>query len=102
MRSRNSHATSASFRREIQLHDRIYGIIQTYGIRHTPYPEGETEFAKIHSLEDEFGMKLVAKAPLLSQILIYASPDSPPRRSWLVTQECKADDLRWELFSQLN
>lgn len=50
-------------------------------------------------MEDEFGLKLVAKSPLLSQVFIHGSAEESPRRSWLITQECKVDDPFWTRFT---
>ncbi|KAF2726906.1 hypothetical protein EJ04DRAFT_539218 [Polyplosphaeria fusca] len=92
-----SHAvySVASRRRATKLHDRIYGIVQTYGIACSPDPPGEDEKTKLHYLEDEFGKKLVTKSPVLSQIFLHGSEHELPRRSWLLTQDCIADDPFW-------
>lgn len=78
----------ASLRRVTHLVDRIYGIVQVYGISCNPNPKGNDELAKLHALEDEFGMQLVQKAPVLSQLFLHSSADDTPRRSWLITQKC--------------
>ncbi|KAH6986933.1 hypothetical protein EDB80DRAFT_731164 [Ilyonectria destructans] len=90
-----SHARN---RRATRMVDRIYGIAQTYGIRCDPFPPGDDETSKLHALEDEFGTKLVAKSPLLSQLYIHGSVDKCPRHSWLITQECVVDDEFWAAF----
>ena len=91
--------SAASRRRCSKLKDRIYGIVQIYGISCNPYPPGNSEISKLHTLEDEFGAKLVAKAPILSQAFIHGSWEKRPRRSWLITQQCKVDDAFWRMFS---
>ncbi|KAL8364194.1 hypothetical protein RB601_009773 [Gaeumannomyces tritici] len=97
--------SSAQHRRVSRRVDRIYGIIQTYGIacgaRRAGFPERLEEIAELHSLEDEFGEKLVTKAPLLSQIFIHSRTreQGPPRRSWLITQNCKVNDFFWQSFT---
>ncbi|KAF1957346.1 hypothetical protein CC80DRAFT_560532 [Byssothecium circinans] len=89
----------ASRRRVTRLPDRIHGIVQTYGISCSAFPPGETEEEQLQSLEDEFGAKLVERAPLLSQVFIHGSEHKHPRRSWLITQGCKVDDPYWERFT---
>lgn len=82
--------SAASLRRVKYLVDRIYGIVQVYGISCNPTPKGNDELAKLHALEDEFGKELVQKAPVLSQLFLHSSEDEAPRRSWLITQKCDA------------
>ncbi|KAF8847484.1 hypothetical protein BDZ45DRAFT_550852, partial [Acephala macrosclerotiorum] len=82
----------AQNRRVTNPEDRIYGIIQTYGISCSSFPPGDDAESRLLALEDEFGMKLVAKSPVLSQLFIHSSADEKPRRSWLITQKCKVDD----------
>lgn len=92
----NGAYSSALHRRVVEPKDAIYGIQQAYGISCTPEPVGHSEEAKVRALEDEFGSKLVAKSPIVSQLFIHTSK---PRRSWLITQGCKADDRFWSPFS---
>ena len=89
--------SAAQHRNVTKLVDRIFGIIQTYDICCNPDPPGDSEQAKLHALEDEFGKKLVAKSAVLSQLFIHSSTE-PPRRSWLITQRCKVDKF-WYRFS---
>lgn len=90
------HAYSlAQHRNASRLIDRIYGIVQTYDITCDPDPKGDTEEAKLRNLEDEFGIKLVAKTAFVSQLFIH---NSAPRRSWLVTPKCTVSH-RWRVFS---
>ncbi|RYP42753.1 hypothetical protein DL768_010256 [Monosporascus sp. mg162] len=98
-------------RRSLLPEDRIYGIQQVYGISCSPVsPDGNDPDAKLRTLEDEFGLKLIAKAPLLSQLFIHGSFRSHsggtsssqtvpivPRRSWLITQNCIVDTF-WHAF----
>lgn len=70
--------------------DRIYGIVQVYGISCIQNPQGNDESAKLSTLEDDFGEKLVQRAPVLSQLFLHSSEDESPRRSWLITQKCHA------------
>ncbi|KAI0454251.1 hypothetical protein F5B21DRAFT_476434 [Xylaria acuta] len=92
-------AYSVAQRRRVgRVEDRIYGIVQIYGISCDPSPLGADEFARLRALEDEFGTKLVSIAPLLSQIFIHSDEDERPRKSWLITQKCKADDFLWSSF----
>ena len=85
----------AKFRRATRLEDRIHGIIQVYGLSCNPPLEGD-ERARLHALEDEFGAKLVARWPLLSQFFIHGlEGNERPRRSWLITQQCKIDPGFW-------
>ncbi|KAJ9615919.1 hypothetical protein H2200_001996 [Cladophialophora chaetospira] len=93
----HSAYSAAQYRNSTKLTDRIYGIVQTYGITCTPNPVGDDDLAKLQALEDEFGTKLVAKSGLLSQVFIHSSAETP-RRSWLITQKCTVDDF-WESFS---
>ena len=88
----------AQHRNASRFIDRIYGIVQTYDISCNPDPDGETEAAKLRTLEDEFGMKLVAKFGFISQLFIHSSP---PRRSWLITPKCTVSS-RWKVFSSRN
>ena len=87
----------AQRRNASRLTDRIYGIVQTYGISCNPDPIGKDDLAKLRTLEDEFGTKLVAKSALLSQLFIH-DIQKAPRRSWLITQNCTVDSF-WERFS---
>lgn len=89
----------AQRRRVTSPKDRIYGIVQTYGISCNPFPPGEDDQSQLHALEDEFGTKLVARSPILSQTFIHRSADQKPRRSWLITQKCKVDDWFWTSFT---
>lgn len=71
----------AQFRRATRFEDRIYGIIQVYGLSCNPPPGGD-ERSRLHALEDEFGAKLVARWPLLSQFFIHNLEEGKrPRRS---------------------
>ncbi|RDW73469.1 hypothetical protein BP6252_07376 [Coleophoma cylindrospora] len=79
--------------------DRIYGIVQTYGISCKAKPPGDDDISRLHSLEDDFGIKLVAKAPALSQLFIHSTGPEYPRRSWLITQKCKVGDHFWTSFT---
>ncbi|CAG8953825.1 hypothetical protein HYFRA_00006717 [Hymenoscyphus fraxineus] len=79
--------------------DRIHGIVQIYGISCNPNPPGDDDVSKLHNLEDEFGMELVAKAPLMSQLFIHSTLPEPPRRSWLISQKCKVGDGFWACFT---
>lgn len=92
----NTAYSAARHRNATELIDRIYGIVQIYGISCNPDPAGEDETAKLHALEDEFGAKLIAKSSLLSQIFIHSSK-KPPRRTWLITQKCIVDNF-WRSF----
>ncbi|KAI5920637.1 hypothetical protein F4810DRAFT_407054 [Camillea tinctor] len=92
----------AQHRQVLEDEDRIYGIVQTYGISCGPLPREGSSISRLHTLEDEFGEKLVAKSPVLSQLFIH-SGESAPRRSWLITQKCKVDDYFWaQFFSDQN
>ncbi|KAL8786495.1 MAG: hypothetical protein Q9195_008181 [Heterodermia aff. obscurata] len=95
--TQNMHSaySLAQHRNASRLTDRIYGIVQTYDISCDPDPKGDTEAAKLHALEDEFGMKLVAKSGFVSQLFIH---NSSPRRSWLITPQCTISP-RWKSFS---
>lgn len=66
--------------------DRIYGIVQIYGISCTAFPKGDDDEQKLRALEDEFGSKLVAQSPVMSQLFIHTM-DHKPRRTWLITQK---------------
>lgn len=44
--------------------DRIYGIVQTYGISCDPNPPGDDKTSRLHALEDEFGTRLRSKSNL--------------------------------------
>ena len=92
----NAVYSVARNRNVTMLTDRIYGIVQIYGIACNPSPVGENETAQLNALEDEFGAKLVAESALMSQSFICCSKD-PPRRSWLITQNCVVDQF-WEDF----
>jgi Heterokaryon incompatibility protein (HET) len=89
----------AQNRRVTNPEDRVYGIVQTYGISCSLFPPGDDAESRLHALEDEFGIKLVAKSPVLSQLFIHSSTDEKPRRSWLITQKCKVDDPFWMSFT---
>ncbi|KAI0893173.1 hypothetical protein F4806DRAFT_505153 [Annulohypoxylon nitens] len=90
--------SAAQHRRVGHLLDRIYGIVQTYGINCNPDPPGATLEEKLEALEDDFGIQLVSQSPINSQLFIHTSCSGrQPRRSWLVTQGCKVDEW-WEAF----
>lgn len=91
----------AQHRQTSKPEDRIHGIVQTYGISCGPLPPGGDPISRLHALEDEFGEKLVAKSPVLSQLFIHSGVDTP-RRSWLITQKCKVDDHFWVPFASGN
>jgi hypothetical protein len=95
----NTAYSMAQHRRVERKMDRILGIMQTYGIVCDPDPSGDDDDAKLRVLEEDFGRKLVAKSPVISQLFIHTNDERPPRRSWLITQLCKADDLFWQGFS---
>lgn len=97
----NTAYSAAQHRNVTGLIDRIFGIVQIYGISCDPDPAGEDEIAKLHALEDEFGAKLIAKSSLLSQIFIHSS-EEPPRRTWLITQKCIVDSFWGPFFSPEN
>ncbi|KAI1741438.1 hypothetical protein F4680DRAFT_415413 [Xylaria scruposa] len=93
-------AYSIAQNRRVSRHeDRIYGIVQTYGISCNPFPAGDNESERLGTLEDEFGATLVSTDPLLSQMFIHGDENASPRRSWLITQSCKVDDEFWPTFS---
>ncbi|KAI0548661.1 hypothetical protein F4679DRAFT_549669 [Xylaria curta] len=93
-------AYSIAQNRRVSRHeDRIYGIVQTYGISCNPFPSGDNESERLRALEDEFGANLVSTDPLLSQMFIHGDENACPRRSWLITQSCKVDDEFWPTFS---
>ncbi|KAF2735960.1 hypothetical protein EJ04DRAFT_599023 [Polyplosphaeria fusca] len=96
-----SHAvySAASRRRATKLQDRIYGIVQTYGIACSPDPPGNDGRAKLHYLEDDFGRQLVSRSPLLSQLFLHGAGKETPRRSWLLTQDCITDDSFWIMLT---
>ncbi|EDU44836.1 hypothetical protein A1F94_003743 [Pyrenophora tritici-repentis] len=89
----NSAYSMAQYRRAMKPLDRIFGIIQTYGISCNPDPAGDDNSSKLRALQDEFGMKLITKAPVLSQLFIHTLHKERPWRSWLITQDIKADDI---------
>lgn len=93
----NAAYSAAQHRNVREVTDRIYGIVQTYEISCNPDPPGDCEAAKLMALEDEFGMKLVKKSALLSQLFIHSST-TPPRRSWLITQRCRIHSRWTSLF----
>ena len=55
----NAVYSVARNRNVTMLTDRIYGIVQIYGIACNPSPAGDDETAQLNALEDEFGAKLV-------------------------------------------
>lgn len=89
----------AAHRRVKEPMDRIYGIMQTYGISCSLNPPGKDNDAKLCALEDELGSKLVSKSPIVSQLFVHSELSGCPRRSWLITQGCMAEDPFWETFS---
>lgn len=95
----NTAYSAAQHRRVKRDLDGIYGIVQTYGISCNPSPPGTDIVSQLCALEDEFGVKLVAKSPVLSQLFIHSLAEGRPRRSWLITQQCKVDDSFWETFA---
>lgn len=97
----NTAYSAARYRNATELIDRIYGIVQIYDISCDPDPAGEDETAKLDALEDEFGAKLIAKSSLLSQIFIHSS-EEPPRRTWLITQNCIVDHFWGGFFMSQN
>lgn len=93
----------AQHRRVTRPVDRIFGIMQTYGISCNPTTtSGDDTESQLRALEDDFGKRLVARAPVLSQLFIHALDYCRPRRSWLITQRCKANDHFWQAFSSHN
>lgn len=85
--------SAAQYRTVSRPLDRIYGIIQIYGLSCTPFPMGHDDDEKLASLEDEFGSKLVAQSPVMSQLFTHMA-DPKPRRTWLITQNsCVHPDL---------
>ena len=95
----NSAYSMAQYRRVTKPMDRIYGIMQTYGISCKSDPPGDDDLSKLHALEDELGVALVSKRPMISQLFIHAPQSGRPRRTWLITQDIKADDEFWQHFS---
>ncbi|CAN9096619.1 unnamed protein product [Alternaria alternata] len=95
----NSTYSMAQYRRATKPLDRIFGIVQIYGISCSPDPAGDDDSSKLQALQEEFAMKLIAKAPVLSQLFIHTLQQEPPSRSWLITQNIKADDPFWHVFS---
>ena len=83
---------SAQHRNASRLIDRIYGVLQTCGISCEPDPVGKSELEGFYELEleDEFGIKLVAKSGLLPQLFVHDTQEAP-RKSWLITRKCKVD-----------
>lgn len=80
--------SAGHFRTATNNLDRIYGIMQIYGINCEPLDSTEeTADTDLEDLEDQFGQKLVALSPLLSQLFIHEG-GMRPRRSWLITQKC--------------
>ncbi|KAF5228097.1 hypothetical protein FAUST_11317, partial [Fusarium austroamericanum] len=97
--------SAAQHRRCKRMLDRIWGIVQTYGIScQPPLPENKmADEEKLKDLQDDFGAQLVSKMPLLSQLFIHSLGEvggqvQRPRRSWLITEKCDVDDGWWEHF----
>ncbi|KAJ1323433.1 HET domain-containing protein [Microdochium nivale] len=103
-------------RRTLLPEDRIYGIQQVYNISCSPLSTTVADpKARLAALEDEFGLKLVAQDPLFSQLFVHgsfspsnsgkqegkiataATQPEVPRRSWLITQNCRVDTF-WLRF----
>jgi hypothetical protein len=62
--------------------------MQIYGINCEPLNSTEgTADTDLEDLEDQFGQRLVALSPLLSQLFVHEG-GMRPRRSWLITQKC--------------
>ncbi len=84
--------------------DRIFGIMQIYGIKVIPSSVSMDVSIQLQELEDQFGGELVKMSPLLSQMFAHAGT-SPPRRSWLITQKCNVPpvlDIRGARFESSN
>jgi hypothetical protein len=80
--------------------DRIFGIMQIYGIKVSLPKMSEDVPVQLRELEDQFGRELVKMSPLLSQMFVHAET-SKPRRSWLITQKCSVPpvlDIRGARF----
>lgn len=97
--------SAAKHRRCERTLDRIWGIVQTYGISCQPLPleDERADEEKLKDLQDDFGTQLVSKQPVLSQLFIHDLGEEcgqiqKPRRSWLITEMCDVEDGWWSNF----
>lgn len=97
--------SAARHRRSEKTVDRIWGIVQTYGISCQPLPleDERADEEKLKDLQDDFGTQLVSKMPVLSQLFIHnlgreGGQPQNPRRSWLITEKCDVEDGWWSNF----
>lgn len=75
------------YRKVSNLLDRVYGIMQIYGIECSPTPKGTGTSEQLANLTDEFGQKLVARLPILSQLFLHGSARKPGI-SWMISEDC--------------
>lgn len=71
--------------------DRVYGIMQVFGLRlgkARPGAKADDSYT-LEDLEDELGVALMTKDPMLSQLHVYQTM-TPVGKGWRVTQESRS------------
>lgn len=81
----------ARFRRTRHPLDRVYGIMQIYGLRLGESAQPGTFFT-LDELEDQLSVALNAKSPLYAQLLVHTEP-SQPGKCWRVNPFSEAPTL---------
>lgn len=81
----------ARFRRTRHPLDRVYGIMQIYGLRLGESAQPGNSFT-LDELEDQLAVALNAKSPLYAQLLVHTEP-SQPGKCWRVNPFSEAPTL---------
>lgn len=81
----------ARFRRTRHPLDRVYGIMQIYGLRLGESAQPGVSFT-LDNLEDQLAVALNAKSPLYAQLLVHTEP-SEPGKCWRVNPFSEAPTL---------
>ncbi|KAH0536393.1 hypothetical protein FGG08_006743 [Glutinoglossum americanum] len=86
----NMQYGAARFRKTSREEDRIYGIMQIYGldIGSSSSPDHKPV---LEQLEDKFGKALISRSPILSQMFTHVQ--TPPHgKSWRITQHSRVPE----------
>lgn len=86
----NVQYSAAKFRQTQYAEDRIYGIMQIYGIR-VGQSIRPNDQPSLDSLIEEFGLAINAKSPVIGQLFVHAD-ETKTGLSWCITEQSTVPD----------
>jgi Heterokaryon incompatibility protein (HET) len=83
--------SAAHFRTCTEELDRVYGIMQVYGLRLGASKQPERSFS-LDELEDQLAAELNKISPVAAQLFIHMKPP-PIRKAWRVAKDCTMPEI---------